>query len=62
MNSEIIFPVLVFVGLETTVLPIWRILKKAGLSPYWSLWAIIPLFGHLVVMGKLAFSRWPETE
>ena len=41
------------------IIPLWRILKRAGLSPYGSLWALAPGLGHLIVLGILAFAAWP---
>lgn len=40
------------------VWPLWRILRRAGLSPWWALLALIP-FGLVPVVGVLAHSRWP---
>lgn len=62
MNLGDVYFILILFGLESTVVPIWRIFKKAGLNPYWTLCALIPLFGHLLVLCKLAFSRWPQIE
>ena len=38
--------------------PFWMILPRAGLSPYWSLAALIPL-GLPALLWYLAFARWP---
>ncbi|MFD1624958.1 hypothetical protein [Azospirillum griseum] len=40
------------------VWPLWRILRRAGLSPWWALLALVP-FGQVPVIGVLAHSRWP---
>lgn len=40
------------------VWPLWRILRRTGLSPWWALLALIP-FGLVPVIGVLAHSRWP---
>ena len=44
------------------VLPLWRILSRAGLRPAWSLLVFIPGVGFLIVAAFLAFARWPGTE
>jgi uncharacterized membrane protein YhaH (DUF805 family) len=41
-----------------TFWPLWRILRRAGLPPWWALLALIP-FGQVPVIGVLAHSRWP---
>ena len=41
-----------------TVLPLWRICKKAGFSPAISLLGLIPILGT-VLMFYLAFAEWP---
>ncbi len=38
--------------------PLSRILRRAGLSPWWALLSLIP-FGQVPVIGVLAHSRWP---
>lgn len=49
------------VVLVLTWIPIWRILKKAGLSPWWSL--LLPTgIGYLVILGVLAFRPWSDQE
>lgn len=47
------------VGLILVIIPVWRILRRAGLQPALSLMLIIPLFGWLVVAVTLAFRDWP---
>jgi hypothetical protein len=41
--------------------PIGRILKRIGMSPFWSVVALIPL-GNLVGLWVLAFVDWPSGE
>ena len=40
------------------VVPFWKILPRAGLSPWWSLAAIFPLIA-LILLWVLALKRWP---
>jgi hypothetical protein len=40
------------------VLPFWHIFKKAGYSPWFSLFMLIPLV-NLVTLYFLAFAAWP---
>src|SRR5262245_25465596 len=50
---------LLFVVMVAVVLyPLGRILRRLGLSPFWSLLVFIPLV-NLVSLWVLAFSDWP---
>jgi hypothetical protein len=42
-----------------TVWPLARILRRAGLSPWWSLLSFLPLVGLLAVAAVLALRPWP---
>ena len=44
------------------IVPLWRIFRRAGLNPAFSLLVLIPLLGSLVVLAILAFAPWPATE
>ncbi|HST37280.1 MAG TPA: hypothetical protein VLK25_11705 [Allosphingosinicella sp.] len=37
----------------------WRIMKRAGMNPRFSLVAAVPLLGYLLLVAILAFSTWP---
>jgi hypothetical protein len=51
---------LVFVGMVAVVLyPIGRILNRIGLSPFYSVLALIP-FINLIALWVLAFADWPD--
>lgn len=51
---------LAFAAMVAVILyPIGRILARIGLSPFWSLVALIP-FVNLVALWVLAFGRWPR--
>jgi hypothetical protein len=43
--------------------PLWRIFRRAGLNPVWSLLTfvsiVIPLLGQLLVLLVLFHSEWP---
>jgi len=46
------------------LLPIWlwsRVVKKAGFSPYWALWALLGLlpYVNVIMLWVFAFLRWP---
>jgi len=43
------------------VIPVWRIFRRAGFSPWWSLTVFIPIFGWLIAVGILAWSDWKPT-
>lgn len=43
-----------------TAWPLWRIFARAGLPPWWSLAAFIPLAGYVLTAGLLCHARWPN--
>ncbi len=43
------------------IVPIWKIVSKAGYSGAWSLLMIIPVL-NVIMLWVFAFSRWPNTE
>ncbi|WP_207462540.1 hypothetical protein [Azospirillum sp. SYSU D00513] len=42
-----------------TVWPLWRILRRAGLNPWWALAVFVPMIGLATVCGVLAHKKWP---
>jgi hypothetical protein len=46
------------IGAVIAVVPIWRICKRVGYSPWLSLLVVIPLV-NLIFIYYLAFSQWP---
>lgn len=44
--------------LAVILFPIGRILGRIGLSPFWSILAVVPLLG-LLGLWALAFMEWP---
>jgi hypothetical protein len=51
---------LMFVVMAALILyPVGRILGRIGLSPFWSVVALIPFF-NLIGLWVLAFSLWPR--
>jgi hypothetical protein len=50
----------VFTAMVAVVLyPIGRILGRLGLSPFWSIFALVP-FVNLIALWVLAFADWPR--
>jgi hypothetical protein len=41
------------------IFPLWRIFRRAGFHPAWSLLIFLPYVGLLLVLAMLAFARWP---
>jgi hypothetical protein len=60
MNTEGLQEYLLF----TVVLgvPYFRILRRAGLSPYYAALVVVPFLGYLAIEVVLAFARWPRTQ
>ncbi|HET8728716.1 MAG TPA: hypothetical protein VFO41_14505 [Alphaproteobacteria bacterium] len=40
--------------------PLVRLLRRAGLSPYWALLMFVPLVGPALAGSALIFQRWPN--
>ena len=59
METPEVIGILIYIfGALLFVIPLWRILPRAGLPQQAALAAFIP-FGVLVVLWVLAFRRWP---
>jgi hypothetical protein len=41
------------------LIPLWKIFGKTGMSPWLSLFVLIPGLGGLICVLILAFARWP---
>lgn len=52
-----LLPIVVFGVL--LVIPTVRVLARMGKSRWWALFALVPIFGIIVLMWILAYSRWP---
>jgi len=50
--------IVVFI-LASYIVPVWRILTKAGNSGAWSFLSFIPLL-NVIMLWVFAFSRWPN--
>ena len=44
------------------IIPVWRILRRAGFAGALSLLQLVPVAGTLVVLAILAFTPWPAGE
>lgn len=44
------------------VLPFWLVFRRAGFSGAWSLLALLPIIGLLIVAALLSFRRWPAQQ
>jgi hypothetical protein len=42
------------------VVPLWRIISKAGYSGAWSLLCFVP-FLNLIMLWVFAFAKWPNS-
>jgi uncharacterized membrane protein YhaH (DUF805 family) len=43
-----------------TTVPSWRILRRAGLSPWWSLLSFVPMIGTILILWIIAYRKWPN--
>ncbi len=57
LNTDMIFQYIVFAAI--VVLPFFVILRRSGLNPVWAAVLFVPYTGLFIVMGILAFKRWP---
>jgi hypothetical protein len=53
--------VVMFLVLTIFVFPVWRIVKRAGHSGWWSLLMFIPLV-NFVSLWVFAFVKWPAID
>jgi hypothetical protein len=62
MGAYLVFMLIIFaVKVVLYVIPMWRICKRAGISPQLSLVCAIPIIGRLITTYIIAFSDWkPE--
>jgi len=43
-----------------TTVPSWRILRRTGLSPWWSLLSFVPMIGTILILWIIAYRKWPN--
>jgi hypothetical protein len=41
------------------IIPLWKIISKAGYSGFWSLLSVVPVI-NLIMLWVFAFSAWPR--
>lgn len=58
MGSFSIWHWLVIIGWLLPMLPISRILRKAGFSPWWALLYLVPM-ANVAALFIFAYARWP---
>jgi len=59
MGAYLVFMLIIFaVKVVLYVIPMWRICKRAGISPQLSLVCAIPVIGRLIATYIIAFSDW----
>ena len=44
------------------VFPLWKICRRAGLHPAWSLLAVFSTLGLLIITAVLALVEWPASK
>lgn len=57
-TSELIIVFFVLLTMVISLWPVFRILKRVGLSPVWALVAFVP-FMNVVMLWVFAFVDWP---
>jgi hypothetical protein len=50
---------ILIIVIATYIVPVWRILTKAGYSGLWAFLSFIPLL-NVILLWVFAFSRWPN--
>ena len=67
-DAGAVIELFVFNLIATTIIgllviyPLWRVFARVGFAPSLSLLVFIPYFGGLIILGLLAFGRWPAAE
>ena len=49
------------VSLALLTIPLWRIMQRAGFSPWLSLLALVPVV-NVIALWLFAFGRWPAAD
>jgi uncharacterized membrane protein YhaH (DUF805 family) len=49
------------VSLALVMIPLWRIVQRAGFSPWWALLALVPVV-NLIALWQFAFGKWPAVD
>ena len=49
-------PILLWYALSAV--PTYKIMRRAGKSRWWTIVLLIPVFGFVIVLWVVAFSRW----
>jgi CHASE2 domain-containing sensor protein len=49
------------VSLALLTIPLWRIMQRAGFSPWLSLLALVPVV-NVIALWLFAFGRWPAVD
>jgi len=50
---------IILLVLSTYVVPVWRIITKAGFSGAWTLLTFVPVL-NFIMLWVFAFSTWPR--
>jgi hypothetical protein len=48
-----------FLVLSIYIVPVWRVLSKAGYSGAWSILSFVPIL-NIVMLWVFAFTTWPR--
>ncbi|HYF60221.1 MAG TPA: hypothetical protein VEA81_14825 [Burkholderiaceae bacterium] len=57
------FELVAALSFAIVMVPLWRITRRTGRDPWLSVFFLInPAVGLLLLMGILAFGRWPAAE
>lgn len=62
LGGEMIVLAMALLALVVPTVLLYRVLERAGFSPWISLLALIPTVGVLAVLALLAFSCWPSLD
>jgi hypothetical protein len=58
-GSFVVWCALMFVvWIAVILVPVWKIVSRAGFSGFWALLALVPL-ANLVALWLFAFASWP---
>lgn len=45
-------------SLVLSIIPLFKILKRAGLNPMHTFWCLVPIIGPIITFSIIAFSNW----
>ncbi|NSX54513.1 hypothetical protein [Parasulfitobacter algicola] len=60
LNIPIATLIIIMVLWSAMSVPVFIVIRRLGLSPWWNVMHIVPFYGGLILLWIVALKRWPE--